>query len=383
MESKIDRSFVSEHCIAKCTDMIEVSVIRYFIAKHVFDHLSLPDEPPVSISEVAEKTTEGQDVLQRCLNALVSIGLVDYDKRTGYRNTENSSLYRTGQKSADLFTVWYDEALMTFPFLRLWQAQHPKQHQPSGRTSHTHNPHTFRADREGSTSFDILSDDPLRLEIFHKGMAAIDVQHPFLIGNVFEQIERTASNDSSRTILVDVGGGNGSFLATLLEAYPGISPELTMIQDLPKTIALARGNRHLPSNVRCEPLDFFTSCPKAGARFYHVRACFHDYSDESCIIILQNIACAMANDSKLLIVENIQADHPQIGSFTPCLDLSLMNWGGHVRTKSEFLRILSAASLQLENVIYSDHPPWGMIEATLKVATPLSIEKPRIMLSIS
>jgi hypothetical protein len=50
--------------------------------------------------------------------------------------------------------------------------------------------------------------------------------------------------------------------------------------------------------------------------------------------------------------------------------MSLMNWEGKVRTKSEIVKNLGAAGLQLDNVFLSHQPPWGILEASLKAVAP-------------
>lgn len=106
----------------------------------------------------------------------------------------------------------------------------------------------------------------------------------------------------------------------------------------------------------------------AGAVAYYLRRVLQNWDDAKAVRILYNIACAMANDSRLLICELVAPEQADPGSdLTPFwMDYALMQIGGKVRTENEFERLLLQAGLMLVRVW--PHPKsgnWAVLEARL------------------
>lgn len=79
-----------------------------------------------------------------------------------------------------------------------------------------------------------------------------------------------------------------------------------------------------------------------------MRRCLHDYSDEECVGILQQISGAMAADSRLLIVETLLSDSPS--ALQAAMDLMMMTISGKERTRDNFAAITSKAGLEITTV---------------------------------
>jgi hypothetical protein len=86
--------------------------------------------------------------------------------------------------------------------------------------------------------------------------------------------------------LMDVGGGNGMPLASILRAHRGLCGVLA---DLPHTLERARERGflggELASRSTMRPYDFFREVP-SGCRAYVVKHVIHDWDDEWAQIIL-------------------------------------------------------------------------------------------------
>jgi orsellinic acid C2-O-methyltransferase len=157
--------------------------------------------------------------------------------------------------------------------------------------------------------------------------------------------------------IVDVGGGYGTMLAAVLEAYPSLHGVLF---DRPHAIDGARA--HLASAGvadRCELIagDFFDSVP-GDTGVYLLKAVIHDWNDEQSIAILRNCRGAMAGDARLLIVERILP-----ARFEACplhraiarVDLvMLVERGGRERTEAEFRTLLDASGFDLARIFQTD-----------------------------
>jgi hypothetical protein len=101
--------------------------------------------------------------------------------------------------------------------------------------------------------------------------------------------------------MVDVGGGHGTFLASILAARPEMRGT---IFDLPHVISGAPATlRRAGVADRCETIagSFFDTVP-ADADTYILKSVLHDWSDEQCLKILKNCHGAMRPDGRLLVI---------------------------------------------------------------------------------
>jgi len=154
--------------------------------------------------------------------------------------------------------------------------------------------------------------------------------------------------------VVDVGGGHGTVLATILKAHPHLHGTLL---DMPSVVG---GARTLLAGEgvadRCEAVggDMFWAVP-SGGDVYLLSHVIHNWEDAPATRILQSCRRAMAAEAHLLIVDRAL---PELAAPAPAvvddimIDLSMMTvLGGRERTASEFEALLTRAGLRLERVI--------------------------------
>jgi len=143
--------------------------------------------------------------------------------------------------------------------------------------------------------------------------------------------------------LVDVGGGHGFLLATVLRAYPMMQGVLV---DRPEVVAGAVATlTEAGVAERCEIVggDFFTDeLPTGDAHL--LRQIVHDWDDARAIALLANCHRAMGSAGQLLLVERrIVPDHQEAVSELH-LDLQmLVSAGGKQRTDEEYRTLFLAA----------------------------------------
>ena len=158
---------------------------------------------------------------------------------------------------------------------------------------------------------------------------------------------------SGTTRLVDVAGGHGLLIVSLLRENPDLCGVLF---DLPSLIEGARGLIEAEGVAdRCELVagDFFESVPE-GADAYLLKWIIHDWDDDRAVAILKNCRRAMRDGGRVLVVERIVRSETDAGP-TRRADITMMVLpGGQERTEPEFRALLEAAGLRLSNVVETD-----------------------------
>jgi hypothetical protein len=195
--------------------------------------------------------------------------------------------------------------------------------------------------------FAYLETHPELARVFDDAMSAISA----FTGPAVARAYDFASIDQ----IVDVGGGHGRVLASILKEHPKLRGVLF---DLPRVVEGA------PSFLakegvaeRCEVVggDMFVSVPQGGD-VYMLSHVIHDWDDEHSIRILQACRRAMSSAAKLLILDRVMPEQIRPDLITQGnvrIDLVMMTGttGGCERTATEFQTILDAAGLRLRRVI--------------------------------
>jgi len=146
--------------------------------------------------------------------------------------------------------------------------------------------------------------------------------------------------------VVDVGGGSGTLLATILKANAHLRGTLV---DRPSTVDLARPALDAAGVAdRCTVVggSFFDPLP-AGADVYLVANVMHDWGDPECVAILRRCAEAVPRSGRVVITEGIVGGSGD-QSFVSELDLlMLVAFGGRERSVEEFATLAREAGLRL------------------------------------
>jgi hypothetical protein len=151
-------------------------------------------------------------------------------------------------------------------------------------------------------------------------------------------------------VLVDVGGGDGTFLAAILAANPGLRG---ILLDQPHVIASAEPVLERAGvEGRCETIggSFFHVMPE-GADAYLLKSVVHDWDDARAMDLLSTCRRAMAPTGRVLVVEPIirQGNVPDGARFS---DLNmLVMLGGRERTEEGFRELYAGAGLRLTNIV--------------------------------
>jgi 16S rRNA G1207 methylase RsmC len=153
---------------------------------------------------------------------------------------------------------------------------------------------------------------------------------------------------------VDVGGGHGFLLATILERNPQMKGTL---YDEPHVVEGARNGPLKPVMERCTLAsgDMFSSVP-VGADAYIMKHIIHDWPDELCIKILKACRKGANPGGKLLVVDDVIRPGNDFypGKF---LDLQMLIFpGGKERTEKQFRELFAAGDWKLNRVVPTANP---------------------------
>lgn len=304
------------------------AVVRLNIADLLGD-----DEQPASV--LAQKTQSNEDALYRVLRLLSSLEIFTEVRDRVFANNEASNPLRADVPNSQRPMIEF----ITDPFhLQVYADM-----LPTIKTGETAVKHAFKKD-----CFDVLKDDPEEQRRFDDAMTNMSRRTaPLLLQEYdFSGIET----------LVDIGGGHGMILTSILQKYPGMKG---IVFDLPHVTSGAQKRiSEMGLGDRCSTAsgDFFKSVPSGDA--YIMKHIIHDWDDERSIAILKNCHSAMAKSGarKLLLVEMILSGRNESDP-SKFLDIEmLMLPGGRERTEQEFKELLQKAGFKLTRVVRTQAP---------------------------
>ena len=306
-----------------------VSRIIYATAKlGIADILS---DGAKSFDEIAASVGAHAPSMYRLLRALASVGLLNEDDEKRFALTPLGETLKSGamrsfaiaELGEDHFVAWGnllhslktgEKAFDNVFGMPVWQyyAEHPE---------------------NGAIFNEAMTDLTLAVE------AAVMEAYDF---SPFEKI-------------VDVGGGHGGFLASILKANTRAQGVLF---DAPQVADGARQRFDAEGlTPRCSVVggDFFKAVPEGGD-LYTMKMILHDWDDEQCVTILRNCHRAIAANGRLLIVEMVVTP-PDEPSPSKLIDINmLVMTGGRERTREEFASLFEAAGFKLYRVIQTKSP---------------------------
>jgi hypothetical protein len=199
----------------------------------------------------------------------------------------------------------------------------------------------------GAPAFEYLARNPIAATVFDEAMTGWSMQNspPVAAGYDFSGIET----------LMDVGGGHGLLLATILKANPSLKG---VLYETPEVCEGARERfeaEGLADRCRVVPGDFFEAVPE-GADACILKSVIHDWDDARAATILRNCARAVGPGGRVLLAEMVippgDARHPG-----KLLDLEMLVLvGGRERTEGQFRELFASAGIRLSRIVPTASP---------------------------
>ena len=303
---------------------------------------------PSSISELSQRLRADERALARLLEATLEVGLFVLGDDGRYRLGELGELLRSDAPgSLRRFAVVSTDDWRWAAYGHLAHAV--RTGEPGFVAAH------------GCRLWDYLASHPDAAASFEESMARV--------GAARDRAVAAAVDFSTVGRLVDVGGGRGGLLCVLLAACPALRG---VVFDLPAVIEGARESlREAGFAERCEAVagDFRETVPPGGDA-YLLSWVLHDWDDATTLQILGNCRAAMAQGSRLLVVEMVvpEPGQPNAAAFARLVrqtDLEMLAVvGGRERTAAEYEALLAESGFTLDRIVPLEGMPWSVIEAS-------------------
>jgi C-methyltransferase len=297
---------------------------------------------PLTIEELSVKVGADPDALHRLLRALIGRGVFRHRRDGRY---ELNSLARSLCSGADASMAAAAQFYGSREQRERWTLL-----ADSIRTGRSVVPALH-----GKESFDYFAEDPHHADLFNRTMASIS--------ELTDASVAAGYDFSAYRTIVDVGGGHGPLLSTILASAPrsaGVLYDLpAVVSDAAKTLCA----RDVADRVRIEAGSFFSHVP-AGGDAYVLKNIMHDWPDEKAVQILRNVRAAAGPDATILLVELVIPDHDRDfpGKWA---DLEmLLNLAARERTAAEYRNLLSQAGFEMTRLVPTASP-LSLVEARL------------------
>ena len=162
---------------------------------------------------------------------------------------------------------------------------------------------------------------------------------------------------SAHRQLLDVGGGDGTFLSGVAKRARHL--ELRLF-DLPAVAARAQARldgEGLSARARATGGDFYADALPAGADIVTLVRVLFDHDDASAAKILRAVHAALPHDGTLLIAEPMSEERGGDPISDAYFSFYLLAMGrGRSRTPADFARLLSAAGFGAPRMVVTRNP---------------------------
>ena len=300
------------------------------------------------VAELARSTSTNEDALFRILRLLAMMGIFTETEPRHFSLTPPAELLRSDHPQSMRDTVmWLADP---FHFNIAAKLLHSVR---SGQPTVEH--------VTGKPAFEYFSSDQLEFDRFHLAMTNLSAM---AVGAALE-----AYDFSSFGTVVDVGGGHGFAICSILKKYPQMQGVLFDLKDIVPGADERIRKFGLQERCRTAFGDFFQAVPEGGD-VYFMKHILHDWTDEQATTILRN--CRRALDSKrhgnragkVVLLEFVvppgNQPHP-----SKIIDIEMLFFpGGRERMEQEWLDVFADAGFRLSRIVPTKSP-FSVVEAEM------------------
>ncbi|MBT2208107.1 methyltransferase [Actinomadura sp. NEAU-AAG7] len=301
------------------------AALRAAVRAGVADHLATGPLPPEKLAELGGVQA---DHLRRVLRFLATRGVFREREGGDFELTTAAVLLRS------------DAALSLRPLVLLFTD--PLCWLPTGRLEDTvRTGEAVFGEVFGSQFFDHLLTDGATNTLFCEAMATLSTieQGPIVDSYPFPE----------RGTVVDIGGGLGGLLHTVLARNPGLTG---ILLDREPVVSAARlDDPAVAGRWEAQAADFYAEIP-AGADVYLLKRILHDKTDADCVRLLRACRRAMPAAARLLIIDPLIPVSGACPDSTRLSDVLMMAvFEGRERTEADLAELLGEAGLAVNQVV--------------------------------
>lgn len=308
-------------------DIITPMTVRIAVTLRIADHI---EAGHTTAGELAAKTGTDSATLERILRHLAragvltweddGYGLTDLGRRLRFENAEKPPTWldiNTACGRAELAVVRLLDTLTTSQ--TAYQAYF------------------------GTTFWQDMFDDRALAGTFDSLMSGLMATESTAVANAYDW--------GALDEIVDVGGGNGTLLVTLLTAYPTLRG--TVLDRTAEPAQETIDKAGLADRAGAIAGSFLEPLPR-GAGGYILSRIQSDWNDADARTILGRCAEAAGPDGKVLVVDEFLDEDPKLrDTYT---DMQMLTYfGGKERTLSEVLELAEDAGLTRTSLIPAGH----------------------------
>jgi len=329
----------AQHILQMGTGYIVSAALHAATTLGIADHLAAGS---MTTADLAKAVGANEDALYRILRALAMVGIFAETGPRTFGLTPAATVLRSGVPgSVRELVTWLCDP---FHFRVYAETLHSvKTGEPAG-------------DRVvGMPVFEYLAKEPALSASFNNAMTAFSAS----LGHAVLE----AYDFSGIGTVVDVAGGHGMLIASILQKCPGMQG---ILFDVDHVIAGARlGELGVKDRCRTASGDFFTAVP-AGGDAYVLKHVIHDWDDDRAATILRNVRTALEGvpNGRVILVESVitPGNDPD---FAKLLDLEMLVLpGGRERTAEDFRALFTRSGFHLTQIVPTTSPV-SVIEARL------------------
>jgi hypothetical protein len=288
----------------------------------------LVDAAPKSAEELAKEIGADAQALYRLMRATASVGVLSEGPDGKFSQTPSSRVLCSnatpGLRAFAIMTgrEWHGRGWSHLEYCVRTGKQAPEQ-------------------IYGMHIFEFLKQNPPEARIFNDAMTELSMIDAPAVAEAY--------NFEGLRSIVDIAGGHGLLLATILQRNPHLRGTL---YEMPHVLEGAANGPLKAVMERCTLAcgDMFSSVP-AGTDAYIMKHIIHDWPDDQCLLLLKACRKGVNPSGKLLVIDSVVRPG---NDFSPAkfLDLQMLIFpSGRERTEKQFRDLFAGAGWQLTRII--------------------------------
>ncbi|KAM3594570.1 uncharacterized protein V6R79_009824 [Siganus canaliculatus] len=289
----------------------------------VFD-LLLRSQEPLSARHVAQELSTSVDGMERLLDALVGIEILEVETADGtavYSSTDVASLYLAKGSAKSLHDMIIYQSQTIYP---LWNNM-----VDAVREGKNQNEKTFGLPPEEVFQAIYRSEEEMLKFMGLMNSSWILDGHDIA----------TAFNLSGFQSIVDLGGCTGALAREMAKVYPSSS---VSVFDLPPVVEMAQKHFHQEGDTVVFQTGDFFSGELPAADLYVLARIIHDWPEEKCLTLLKKIYDTCSPGGGVLLVEAMLFENRRGPVMAQVFSLNmLVQAEGRERRPSEYTHMLN------------------------------------------